>query len=81
MTEGDIIGDTLLVLCPMVWFWNIRLPPKERRFILLTFCGNVLTLLSAIVFVLVSNLAVEKNDVERYLFYVGMPHIAVGNLS
>ncbi|KAF8170368.1 hypothetical protein BJ912DRAFT_997387 [Pholiota molesta] len=70
--------DTLLVLFPMFWFWNIRLPPKERRLILLAFCGNVLTLLSAIIYLILIKLGMSKDNVTQYLFHVGMGHINAG---
>ncbi|KAF9473072.1 hypothetical protein BDN70DRAFT_413709 [Pholiota conissans] len=74
---GDIAGDTLLVICPLYWFWNIRLPTKKRRLILLAFCGNMLTLLFAIVFVILINLSIGKTVVDRYLIRSGMARVEV----
>ncbi|KAF9476644.1 hypothetical protein BDN70DRAFT_950349 [Pholiota conissans] len=72
---GDIIGDALLVICPLYWFWNVRLPTKERRLILLAFCGNMLTLLFAITFVILINLRVGKTLADRLLIQAGMGHV------
>ncbi|KAF9472015.1 hypothetical protein BDN70DRAFT_887469 [Pholiota conissans] len=69
---GDIIGDALLVICPLFWFWKIRLPPKERRLILLAFCGNMLTLLFAIVYLILGNLSIGQTPAARYLIQGGM---------
>ncbi|KAF9476646.1 hypothetical protein BDN70DRAFT_882106 [Pholiota conissans] len=72
---GDIIGDALLVICPLYWFWNVRLPTNERRLILLAFCGNMLTLLFAIAFVILVYLRVGKTLADRLLIQAGMARV------
>ncbi|KAF9476657.1 hypothetical protein BDN70DRAFT_995505 [Pholiota conissans] len=74
---GDITGDILLVICPLYWFWNIRLPPQERRLILLAFCGNMLTLLFVIIYVILVKLSVGKTVVDQYLIRVGMVRVEI----
>ncbi|KAF9476654.1 hypothetical protein BDN70DRAFT_923130 [Pholiota conissans] len=74
---GDITGDILLVICPLYWFWNVRLPTKERRLILLAFCGNMLTLLFVVTYVILVKLNVGKTVVDQYLIRVGMARVEV----
>ncbi|KDR69770.1 hypothetical protein GALMADRAFT_145172 [Galerina marginata CBS 339.88] len=47
---ADFVGDILLVIAPIVFFWRLRLPSRERRLILMVFCGSILTLLLVIAF-------------------------------
>ncbi|KAF9476674.1 hypothetical protein BDN70DRAFT_882138, partial [Pholiota conissans] len=74
---GDIGGDILLVICPLYWFWNIRLPTKERRLILLAFCGNMLTLSFVVIYVILVALSVGNTVVDQYLIRVGMARLEV----
>ncbi|KAF8161608.1 hypothetical protein B0H34DRAFT_387015 [Crassisporium funariophilum] len=46
----DFVGDILLIVAPLIFFWKIKLPRAERRLILTVSCASFLTLLSAIVF-------------------------------
>jgi len=50
---ASILCDILLIISPLVIFWRVRLSRLKRRLVLLVFCGNILTLLSAIVFAVV----------------------------
>ncbi|PPQ81574.1 hypothetical protein CVT25_013417 [Psilocybe cyanescens] len=52
---ADLVCDSLLIITPLVVFWRIKLPPTKRRLILIFFCGNVLTLLGAILYLAIGS--------------------------
>ncbi|KAF8161607.1 hypothetical protein B0H34DRAFT_652361 [Crassisporium funariophilum] len=48
---ADLLGDTLLILCPLFTLWRIKLPASERRMVLVVFSTSALTLIEVTTFV------------------------------
>ncbi|KAF8157967.1 hypothetical protein B0H34DRAFT_797398 [Crassisporium funariophilum] len=47
---ADFLADSLLVLCPCMMLWRIRLPTNQRRLVLALFSASILTLMSVSLF-------------------------------
>ncbi|PPQ81560.1 hypothetical protein CVT25_013403 [Psilocybe cyanescens] len=51
----DLVCDSLLIIMPLVIFWRVKLPPTERRLILIFFCGSVLPMLGSTAYLIIAN--------------------------
>lgn len=74
----DLISDSLLIITPLVIFWRVKLPPTQRRLVLIFFCGSVLTLLGATAYVVIANSkTVFSLGMDRPLVNLGVGAVEV----
>ncbi|KAF8960243.1 hypothetical protein BDZ97DRAFT_1329485 [Flammula alnicola] len=71
----SMLCDVLLFISPLVLFWRVKLPPRERHLILTVFCGNILTTMSeaAIAIIFLNNKISPGED--YVLILVGLCNI------
>ncbi|KDR69785.1 hypothetical protein GALMADRAFT_908965 [Galerina marginata CBS 339.88] len=73
----DLVGDLLLIIAPLVFFWRLKLPSKERRLIITVFCGSALTLMFVIAFKIASGNTRISMGKDTSYFAAGMISIEV----
>ncbi|PPQ97593.1 hypothetical protein CVT26_002321 [Gymnopilus dilepis] len=73
----DFGSDCLLVVFSLHFFWRLRLPPKERRLILIVSCASVLTTLAVVAYATIAGNP-DIQGVDWLLIIQGLRHIEAG---
>jgi len=74
------MGDTILVLFPLAFLWKIRLPRRERVLVLAVFSSSILTLLSALIFIILAFSGIDLGP-QPNLVMTGLGHVEVRCIS
>lgn len=43
----DFAADLILIICPFMWLWRVKLAPNLRRLVLAAFSASILTMMAA----------------------------------
>lgn len=76
----DLMGDTILIIFPLVFLWKIRLPQRERVLILTVFSSSILTMLSVLVFTVMAFSGIDLGP-QANLIMTGLGHVEVRHVD